>query len=362
MNMQRRPVNKKFSFSNINRKLIIKILFGVLGFLVLSVGALVAIALGQYHSIKSDPLKVLSQNKQVVSNAAAQPGSQASAGSNPEASAAVLEKITVDGKEYTAKEGMVNILFCGIDYMSDRQGIGERSDMLMICAVDATDKKATLISIPRDMRALVTKIDPKTGGTLKEEYNKINTAFSLGGGADYCYANTMKCVSSLVNLGAFHTNISYYAGLNIDGIPQIADAIGGVSLKLDADFPGIGSKGATVNLKGQNAIDYVRERHEFASGDIARSEHQQQFMMALAKKIQKMGAADSILKLYDQITKYMNTNMNTDEIVAFATILDQVKIDSIEHITLPGEWKSPFIWPNEAGIKEIMLKTYYNAV
>ena len=258
---------------------------------------------------------------------------------------------------------MVNILFCGIDYMSSRasRNLGERSDMIMVCAIDVPNKKATLISIPRDTRSLVNKIDINTGKTISQDYNKINTAFPYGGGSDhYAYQNTINCVQTLLNNdNQFDITINYHVGLEIDGIPNIADAVEGVSLKLEEDFPGIGNKGATVYLKGQKAIDYVRERHAFSSSDIARMGHQQQFMMALAKKIQKLGAADSILKLYNEVTKYVQTDLNTDEMVALALVLDKIDINSIEHFTVPGKWDSPFIWPDADGIKDIVLKTYY---
>lgn len=344
-----------------NRILIIKILIASLCVLFVCSVFLVILAFNQYNTIKSDPAKILSQNKrQTVQNTLSPP----SAADKPPLSQ-VYKHISVNGKDYTEKKDMVNILFCGVDYMSSRAdwNLGERSDMIMLCAVDIPGKKATLISIPRDTRALVHKIDANTGKATDQEYNKINAAFALGGGTDhYGYQNVMNCVKSLFDTDSqFDMAIHYYTGLNIDGVPHIADAVGGVSVKLAENFPGIGNKGATVNLKGQKAVDFVRERHAFSSSDIARMGHQQEFMISLAKKIQKMGASSSIIQLYDQVTKYVDTNLNTDQMVALALVLDKINIDSIEHTTIPGKWDSPFIWPDTAAITELVLSTYYQA-
>lgn len=340
------------------RVLVIKILIVSLCILLASGVFLVILAFNQYNAIKIDPAKILSQNKQ--------PSMQTQSLNSAEPSQTLkLKKININGKEYTEKPDMVNILFCGVDYMSSRadRNLGERSDMIMVCAVDIPNKKVTLISIPRDTRALVDKIDIKTGKATDKEYNKINAAFAFGGGTDrYSYQNTINCVKSLLNVDSqFNITINYYTGLNIDGIPHLANTLGGVSVKLQEDFPGIGNKGATVNLKGQKAIDFVRERHAFSNSDLARTQHQQQFMISMAKKIQNMGAADSILKLYDQVTKYIDTNMNTDEMLALALVLDKVNIDSVEHITVPGKWESPFIWPDTAEMTQTILNTYYQA-
>ena len=345
-------------------KLFIKILICALGTLIIGEGVFFFLAFNQYNAIRANPVSVLAQAKHLESeNTEVFPsaGETVSTGSET-----ALKKVTIDGKEYQQNPNVINILICGVDYMSSRanRNLGERSDTIMICAIDANQNKVTLISIHRDTRALVTKVDMETGRIINNEYNKINTAFAYGGGTSrYSYQNTVNCVEKLLNMnGQFDMSINYYVGLNIDGITHIADALGGVTLTLEDDFPGIGNKGNTVTLKGQKAIDFVRERHAFASSDLARIQHQQQFMIALAKKIQKMGAAQSVLKLFDKVTNYVDTNLNTDQMVALAMILDKVKIDLIEHATLPGQWKSPFIWPDENGMNDLIIKTYFTPV
>jgi LCP family protein required for cell wall assembly len=351
------------------RRSTIKVLFVALGVLVIGVGVLIVLAVNQYNSIKKDPMKVLQQEDQAVSEVQSSPSPSESASAQPNMSAVLpssnnLKHITVDNIEYVEKPNVLSMLFCGGDFMKSREGRveGERSDMIMVCVINAGENKATLISIPRDTRALVTKVDPNTGKVTDKEYNKINAAFSFGGGTDhYSYENTMRCVENFLNMdGKFGMKIRYYVGLNIDGIPRIADAIGGVTVKLEEDFPEIGKKGETVTLTGKKATAFVRERDAFPSQDLARTKHQQTFMIALAKKVQKMGAAQSIVKLYGEVTKYVHTKLNTDEMVALATLLDQMDVDKIEHVTIPGEWKQPYIWPDESGLKDLVLKTYYN--
>ena len=95
-----------------------------------------------------------------------------------------MTRSNITGYTYVKNENIVNLLFLGIDSDDEReaQQLGYRSDMVMVCAVDVEAKTATLISIPRDTYTTVYKIDTSTGEVSKVVQNRINTAFTFGGG------------------------------------------------------------------------------------------------------------------------------------------------------------------------------------
>ena len=332
-----------------NRMKWIKALTVTLLVLIVCMIGTVAYAIVQYKDIRNNPLK------QLVSEP------------DPTASGIVndnLSEIVVGGKTYVEKPGMVNLLFLGIDIMDSRGGakLGYRSDMIMVCAVDTVENKATLISIPRDTRAEVTKLN-KEGKIVATESNRINTAFAYGFDLEkYSWLNSMYCIKNFLNCDElFDIDISYYAGIDIDGISEIADALGGVTVTLDMDFPGLGEQGEEITLKGDDAKAYVRTRHG-VGGDLKRAYRQQQFMLAIARKVQSMGAVSAIPKIYDKVIQYVTTNLNMDQILSFATILDKLNIDEIEHVTIPTstDKENPnFLAADEDGLKDIMLSTYY---
>jgi anionic cell wall polymer biosynthesis LytR-Cps2A-Psr (LCP) family protein len=272
------------------------------------------------------------------------------------------------------KKNVVNLLFLGIDTNAARKAKmqGYRSDMLMVCAVDIDAKKATLISIPRDTYTTVYKVDENTGEVKETLQDKINSAYSYGGGAThYSYANAMACVQMFLERRCqleqpldFQLDIPVYlyAGIDMDGIPQVASAVGGVEVTLTESVPKVGSKGQTVTLKYQNAVEFLTNRHD-TDGDTHRATRQQQFMIALAKKINNMGPADMILSLYDELQKYVWTNLNTDQMIDFAKILTKVNIDSIEMDMITGEGRkidgSYCMLHDEAATLQLLLDVYY---
>jgi anionic cell wall polymer biosynthesis LytR-Cps2A-Psr (LCP) family protein len=282
--------------------------------------------------------------------------------------------IKYNGKTYKRNEHIVNLLFLGIDYTEERaeMNLGYRSDMVLVCAVDTISKKATLISIPRDTYTTMYKIDSKSGYIKDTTNNKINAAFAFGGGPKhYGYENSMACVEmflerrcNLDNPLDFTLNIPVYlyAGIDIDGIAPVASAVGGVEVTLEVSIPGVGSKGEIVSLKGDKAEEYIRNRHD-SGGDLNRAGRQQTFMMALAKKIKNMGAFNIILSLYDDLQKYVNTTLSTNQMLDFAKILSKTDIDAIEKLTIPGKPGSKsgtsYFFHDEEKTLQMLLDIYY---
>ena len=281
--------------------------------------------------------------------------------------------IVYNGQTYLKNKNVVNLLFLGIDTNEARKikMKGYRSDMLMVCAVDIAAKKATLISIPRDTYTTMYKVDADTGEIKEIVQDKINAAYAYGGGAQKCsYPNAMACVEMFLERRCqlqkpldFELDIPVYlyAGIDMDGIPQVASAVGGVEVTLTESVPEVGSKGQTVKLKYQNAVEFLTNRHD-TDGDTHRAARQQQFMIALAKTIKNMGPADMILSLYDDLQKYVWTNLNTDQMIDFAKILTQVDINSIEMHTITGEGKttdSYHIYHDEDATLQLLLDVYY---
>ena len=284
-------------------------------------------------------------------------------------------RIDYNGKTYVKNENVVNILFLGIDSTKERD-IGNHSDMMIVCAVDTVAKNATLISIQRDTWSDISKIDTKTGKITEMTKNRMNTAYLFGGGPNkFGASNAKACIQNFferkIDLDTpldFSLNIpiSFYASIDMDSIANIADAVGGVEVKLDTTIPDVGSKGKTVKLKGDKAQLYLRDRHNTPGGDIGRATHQRYFMLQLAKKIKDMGAVEAMTKLWDKLNAYGKTDLNLDQALAFAKILNNMDIDSIQQLAVPGEITSikeaSVIKHDEAKTLEMMLSVYYKEV
>ncbi|MEA5004661.1 MAG: LCP family protein [Christensenella sp.] len=325
-----------------NYKKGIKILTVILIVLVLSAGGVTYALYGTYTDLKANPIAAFNTP---------QPEAVASDDINFDANANV-ETVTIDGKKYQKNQNVVSILMLGIDWdgTAVKDATGARSDMIMLCTIDTENNTIAFLSIPRDTRTVVHKVNQETGKVESKEYlTKLNHAYILGGGNDttkWGPQNTMRATEDLLEIdGQLSIPIQYYVSIDLEHLSDLAEALGGVEVTLDQDYPDIGSKGETITLEGNAVRLYLQNRKQMDDGEMSRQRHEQEFMMAIAKKIKKLGAVQSASKLFSQLSgNVLQTNLGLDQIVAMAGVLD--KLDSIDNIKMETFEERDDSWQN----------------
>lgn len=199
----------------------------------------------------------------------------------------------------------------------DRTETG-RSDVLMVVTLNPQAERATITSIPRDT---YTEI-------IGEGFmDKINHAYAFGG-AEMSKAT----VNHLLDI-----NLDHYVVVNMGGLEQIIDALGGVEVVPPTTFEISGYtfyEGEPTLVDGAMALAYARERYD-SGGDYARQERQRELIQAI---INKASSLDSVLNFKDILTA-LGSNMETD--MNFLTMMNifskyQPKIKTFESYQLSG--------------------------
>jgi LCP family protein required for cell wall assembly len=150
---------------------------------------------------------------------------------------------------------------------------GERSDTILILHIPAGGGRPLLISIPRDSYVHIPGYGP----------NKINAAYEFGG--PKLLARTIQNATGLY--------INHYMGIGFGGFVNVVNSVGGVRMCLAAPLHDVASgidlpKGCQV-LNGDQALAYVRDRHNFATQDLQREQDQRIFLKALLSKLTSTG-------------------------------------------------------------------------
>ncbi len=244
----------------------------------------------------------------------------------------------------TLPDEKVNIVFLGVDTDEERAAAGNsyRTDTIVVLAANLSTGEAELLSIPRDTRVKVQKLND-TGKVTAEQYNRINSAFYYGGGYDgHGYENTLLAVNNLLfPEDGSDSSITYYVSIDMDGIAPFVEAVGGVPITLPYDVEGFGSEGETITITAENAESFVRLRHGITGGsDLGRIGRQQAFIMAFADKVKDMGATSALFKLLPSVQTYMNTNLTMNQMVAFAEFLSKADLTSLTLHSLPGKCRT----------------------
>lgn len=196
----------------------------------------------------------------------------------------------VDDRPPPAAPGSLNILMLGSDSRDPDGGDGPyRADTIILMHVPSSRDAAYLISIPRDLWIYVP---PNADGTQGGREAKVNASTAWGG------------VPLMVQTIEGYTGVRLDHVMLIDfgGFVEVTDALGGVEMDIEQTITSIHPPNRTFeqgrqHLNGEEALDYVRQRYQFADGDFTRMRNQQQFLRALMDKATDTGTLANPAKL-----------------------------------------------------------------
>ncbi|MBU0672038.1 MAG: LCP family protein [Candidatus Margulisbacteria bacterium] len=238
-----------------------------------------------------------------------------------------------------------NILVLGID-----NAFGHRSDTIMVLHTDPENKEASLISIPRDTLAVL----PDRG------LDKINHAYAYGG-----IDLSRRTVEKLLGL-----QIPYYISVNLSGIIEIIDELGGVNINVEkrmyyVDYAGglyVDLKPGQQKLSGKQAMGYLRYRRD--GGDFKRIGRQQQFLRSFGDELLKRDNLLRSPKLFLTLLSFLDTNLNSRETLGLALSLRQAyELGQVNMSTLPGAdmmVDGIYYWKLDQGKLNNIVKRYFN--
>ncbi len=222
---------------------------------------------------------------------------------------------------YRLKERLTTILMMGID-TSETQHVsggfrnGGQSDFLLLLVIDEEQKTITPLQIDRDTMAEITILGVLGNVAGTKEY-QICLSHGFGDGKEQSCQFTVDAVSKLL-LG---TKIDFYVAMNLDGIPVLNDALGGVTVTLEDDFTALDptmTQGTTLTLMGKQAEYFVRNRMNIGVGtNESRVVRQKQYLKRLGELLdgkirERMSFAGD---LFDLLSPHMQTDMRRGRMI-----------------------------------------------
>lgn len=246
----------------------------------------------------------------------------------------ISEKKKIKNNDYSSNKSLnepFTALILGVDSETDElnDDAAFNGDTIILATFNPKTLSATLFSIPRD-----TYVPIACKG---KTYNKINSSAAYG----------TKCVTDTIeNLTGI--NIDYYVKINFKGVVDLVQALKGITVdveKPDFNFnQGVNCNGKVCEqnsdrlwgshtvyiepgvqtLNGEQALAYSRCRHLYAISDLARNKHQQDVIMAIAKKMLTIRSYNQFEKVLNAVSKNISTNMSRDSILSAYQILKKM--------------------------------------
>ncbi|HEX2892777.1 MAG TPA: LCP family protein [Marmoricola sp.] len=248
-------------------------------------------------------------------------------------------------------KGPINVLVMGSDTREGANGKGiggdtpGLSDTTILLHLSANRQYAYGVSLPRD--AMVERPDcPRKNGNGIDPggLTQFNAAYAIGGPA--C---TVKTVEHLTGI-----RINHFVVVDFVGFRAMVNAINGVTVCVPTEVNDtvghIRLPAGTYKVNGQQALDYVRVRHDLGAptGDIGRMKRQQSFISAMIKKVVSAGTLANpvrLLKFLDAATNSLTTDpgfANLTQLASLGNSLKNIGLDNVKFITVP--WQP---WPQD---------------
>ncbi|MDP4153861.1 MAG: LCP family protein, partial [Bacillota bacterium] len=201
---------------------------------------------------------------------------------------------------------------------------GTRTDTLMLVYFDTVHSKINILSLPRD-----TYIDTTSNN------KKINSAYAVGKGD-----GLKDCIKK-----TFGIEVDGYVVISTKAFRDFVDGIGGVEVNVADDMNyddkvqdlHIHIKKGLQVLKGEDAEGFVRFRHGYANGDLARIEAQKVFIAAMAKQAVKPSNLLNMSNILQTVFSDVKTDIAFSDMLKFGTDASKVDMANIKMFNAPGE-------------------------
>ena len=278
--------------------------------------------------------------------------------------------VTVDGKTYAERRGLTPVLLIGYDKTASSSGAGFRSggqsDFMLLLVIDEESRAVRRLQLERDTMTeiQVLSILGKDAGTNTLQ---LCLAHGYGNVPSECNERTVSAVSHLLQ----GVDLEYYAAFNIDAIPVLNDAVGGVDVLIEDDFSGVDpvlKMGETVHLEGDHATAFVRARKSLGAGtNEERMRRHRTYLQAVESKFISLLKADAsfVNTFFTAVDPVLESNLSRGRMINEVNRAKDYDILPVE--TFPGEYKTGLdgyveFHPDADSILSWVLRTFYTPV
>ena len=211
------------------------------------------------------------------------------------------------------------------------------SDVIMAVTFDTSNHALNVVNIPRDTLANVSWRTKKANSIFANMRARNSKE-------DDAEAKTMDAtVEAFADILGYEAD--YWIQVDLKAFVELVDAVGGVDFDVPVNMNYVDKAGGlsinysagTHHLSGQQAIEVLRYRSGYASGDIGRIGTQQAFLKSAAGQILEKRSSLSISVLANTLIDNVRTNIALGDLIWFGKEFMKLDADSISFQTMPGK-------------------------
>jgi LCP family protein required for cell wall assembly len=209
------------------------------------------------------------------------------------------------------------------------------TDTVMIVHLSADRDRASVVSLPRDSYAETPEHTDRTTGERHGAHPvRLNAAYAEGGPQ-----LTVRTVEKMTDV-----KIDHYLEVDFTSFMKTVDVLGGVRIctarPLRDPVTGLDLAAGTHDLKGGQALQYVRSRHIDGASDLGRVQRQQRFLAALIARATSSGVLLNPVRFRDVTRAVLGSvradkGLGADELIGLGRAMRAFSPSSSEFTTVP---------------------------
>lgn len=235
-----------------------------------------------------------------------------------------------DENNVIAENKPMTILLMGVDTGSgsrEDQWVGN-SDTMILVTVNPQTRETTIMSLERDILTNITQ----DGETVQA---KLNAAYAQGGAE-----LAIETIQDLMNI-----HIDRYAMINMKGLVQLVDKVGGITVNNPFDFdisieenePEYTAKipPGRQEIDGEQALVYSRMRYQDPEGDYGRQKRQREVIEKIIKKVLTLDGLSNYQGIIEAVSDNMQTNISLDtnslmQLMGYRDALKNIRMEQLK--------------------------------
>lgn len=258
----------------------------------------------------------------------------------------IKQELNLFGSNKKVTKESFNIYLSGIDTYGSISTVS-RSDVNMIVTVNPKTKQILMTSIPRDYYVELASYGEK---------DKLTHAGIYG---------VEESMATLENL--FGIEIDYYARVNFTSLINIVDALGGITVYNDQAFTSYHTYDyypeGNIDMDGETALEFVRERYGLSGGDNDRVKNQQKVLKALIDKAISPAIIKNYSQLLDAASESVVTSMSSKDIQSIIQMqLNDMSSWEIQQVSVTGTGSSSSSCYSMKGTSVYVMEPDYQSV
>ena len=230
---------------------------------------------------------------------------------------AETKTVVKDGTDFFPHQDVTVMMVLGID----RSGPVESShyfrnqgaaDSILLLIFDETSEECSVLCLNRDTMVTMDVLGVR-GEYAGTAYGQLALAHTYGEGLEDSCENMKSTLEKFLP----GLTIDCYVAMNMDAIPILNDAVGGVTVNVVDDFSQVNPSIAMgeVKLSGEQAVDFLRSRKNVGDQEnISRMARQIQYMEKFLETLSRNQNEDIhfFIDLYEDIAPYVVTDCSPE--------------------------------------------------